>query len=153
MAIRVGKIEGLEQLMSDLRNVSDEAMPILKAASDRAGRLVLARTKQLVPVDTGNLRDELKLKLKAVKKGKPITSCDVTFGKAGAYAVPLELGHDLLAKGGRRGSHGRPFRGRKIGEVKPRPFLRPAADQSRDEVTAIIVDAMNEAMSKLLGDK
>ena len=140
MAIRSTSIDGLDQLMKDLAAFGDRAMPGLKSVSDAAGELVLRRTKAKVPVLTGNLKLHLVLKTKALKPGDPYTSCRVTFGKGAAYGVPLELGHRIVVHG------------RVVGDVSPRPFLRPAADESREEVTGMLVEAMNKELEKL-GDK
>jgi len=134
------RIEGLDTLIKDLQKFGDDAMPALKTASDTAGERVLGRTRAKVPVLTGNLKLRLVLKTKALKPGDPYTSCQVTFGQGAAYGVPLELGHRLVV-------HGRMY-----GKVEPKPFLRPAADESREEVAELVTKAMDRELERL-GDK
>ncbi len=142
MAIRSASIEGLDELIRATQRLSEQAMPALKVASNKAGVVVLnsAKAKASVMTRTGTLQRSLKLVKARTKGGTPITFSKVTFGKDAAYAVPLELGHDI-----RRG-------GRKVGDVGARPFLRPAADESRNQVAEILIAAMNAELDKW-GDK
>jgi HK97 gp10 family phage protein len=137
------KIEGLEELMRAFAELGDQAMPRLKKESEEAGEIVLARTKAKVPVDSGDLRDALYLMKKRLKKGDSITFSRVTFPRSVGYAVPLELGHAIRNR----------RRGRILGHVTERPFMRPAADESKEDVIEHITKAMNETIEKMGGMK
>jgi hypothetical protein len=141
MAIRSFEIEGLDELLRDLAAFTDDAMPALNDASATAAGIVLARAQSLVPVLTGNLLLRLKRAKHPLKRGDTVTFSSVTFGKGAAYGVPLELGHRIV------------IRGRRLGKVEARPFLRPAADESRPLVEDLLIAAMNRELDRLGGNK
>lgn len=141
MAIKGTEIIGLKELMRAFIKLGDEAMPRLKQAADAAGAIVLAKTKAKVPVKTGKLHDSLTLKKMHVKKGKYVNYSRVTFPSKVKYGIPLELGHKIVVKG------------RKVGTVKEKPYLRPAADESKEQVISIIVTAMNKALDEMGGKR
>ena len=141
MAIRSFEIEGLDELLRDLAEFTDDAMPALQDASSTAAGIVLARAQSLVPVRTGNLLVKLRRTKKKLKRGDTVTFSSVTFGKGAAYGVPLELGHRIVIKK------------KKYGKVEARPFLRPAADESRPLVEDILIAAMNRELDRLGGSK
>jgi HK97 gp10 family phage protein len=143
---QTSEIEGLNELIRDLADFADNAMPDLFKTSDVAARVVLKRSKELAPVDTsdpfhaGTLKRSLKVVKPKTKKGVYIAISRVTFGKDAAYAVPVELGHDVrLTKGGQA-----------VGHVKEHPFLRPAADEKKPEVIDIMIRSMNEILDREL---
>jgi hypothetical protein len=141
MAIRSFEIEGLDELLRDLAEFTDDAMPALQDAPSTAAGIVLARAQSLVPVRTGNLLLKLKRVKHPLKRGDTVTFSSVTFGKGAAYGVPLELGHRIVV------------RKKKYGKVEARPFLRPAADESRPLVEDILIAAMNRELDRLGGTK
>ena len=133
-------IEGLDELISAFKKLGDEAMPYVMQGSNEGGKEVLQKAVRFVPVDTGNVKRRLKvIKAKRSAKYPYRVFSKVTFSKGAAYAVPLELGHNIV------------INGTKVGVVKARPFLRPAADESKEEVVKAIADAMNQALSKMGG--
>lgn len=137
------EIEGLDELILACANLQEDAMKYIKDSSDKAGNVVLDRVKQKAPVKTGNLKSKLKLgKAKVSSKYPYRVFSKVTTAKGAAYMVPLELGHQLVYFGQETNA-----------QVKPKPFLRPAADESKDEVANIIAAAMNEALDKFGGLK
>jgi len=50
------------------------------------------------------------------------------------YGAQVELGHRLV------------INGKEVGHVKARPYLRPAADNSKEEVIRLVAQAMNRAL-------
>ena len=133
-------VEGLDELISAFQKLGDEAIPYILQGSNEAGGEVLRKAVSKVPVDTGNLKQKLKV-IKAKKSAKyPYrVFSKVTFPKEAAYAVPLELGHNLVIDG------------KKVGVVKERPFLRPAADESKENVVKAIAASMNKALGEMGG--
>ena len=133
-------VEGLDELIEAFQKLGDDALPYLMQGSNEAGSEVLRKAKIKVPVDTGNLKRKLKV-IKAKKSAKyPYrVFSKVTFSRGAAYAVPLELGHKLVIDG------------QKVGVVKERPFLRPAADESKEDVVKAIADSMNKALGEMGG--
>lgn len=141
------EVDGLDELVDAFLKLGDEAMPKLKRAADAAGAVVLAKAKEKAPVNLGTLQKSLRLKKKTWRKGQLVTYSSVTWGNdVREYAAPLELGHKFYFKD----SSGRVIR---RGEVAPRPYLRPAADESKDQVFRIITGAMNEAIDAMGGRK
>lgn len=133
-------VEGLDELISAFQKLGEEAMPYVMQGSNEAGGEVLRKAVSKVPVDTGNLKRKLKV-IKAKKSAKyPYrVFSSVTFSQGAAYAVPLELGHKLVIDG------------KKVGVVKERPFLRPAADESKEDVVKAIAASMNKALGEMGG--
>jgi HK97 gp10 family phage protein len=135
-------VEGLDELIDAFMNLGNEAIPFLKTGADQASQVVLAKTKQKAPVDTGNLRDKLKVgKVKSSAKYPYKVFGKITTAKGASYMVPVELGHKLI------------INGKTVGAVKEQPFLRSAADESKDGVAKIMADAMSKALEQMGGKK
>ena len=134
MAIFTAEIEGLDDLVKQLGKLGDTAMPYIKKGADKAGEVVLKRTKDYVPVKTGLLKKSLMLRKMGVRFGKHYLYHSVTH--KGAYHIgPLEYGHKMVLFGKRTNKM-----------VEKRPFMRNAADDSKDEVVDIMIEAMNNAI-------
>lgn len=134
------KVEGLEDLVERLKTFGDDAMPYIKEMSDEAGKVVRDKARALAPVDTGNLKKHIRQGKYKLKYGKYVYASRVTVGKGAAYYIPLELGHNLVYFGRQTNTH-----------VAPRPFLRPAADQSKAQVESFFAHELNKALDKLGG--
>jgi HK97 gp10 family phage protein len=147
MAIKSGEIEGLDKLIEDLLKFGDKAMPYLKAAAEEADQVVYNRVKANVKKfknPTGQIEKSIKIrKAKISKKNPYLVTGDVHIDKGATtpegawYASQVELGHNLKRNGNW------------VGAVKERPFLRPAADASKEQVGDILVNAMNKAFEEL----
>lgn len=137
------EIIGLNELIKAFAALGDDAMPYLVDATNAAGEIILQRTKEKAPVGTGALRDSLKLKRATLKPGKYVVTGQITFDKDVAYGVPVELGHGVRNKKG----------GPLLGAAKAHPFMRPAADESKQEVIDLITNAMNKALENMGGLK
>ena len=140
------RIEGLDELIKATREIADQAMPGLDLKSREAAERVLLRAQKLAPVKTGLLRASLKVKKMNMSKHEHAVGYKVTFGTGTAYGVPVELGHRLVFKGrhAKKASKQR---------VKPRPFLRPAADQLKDEVKRMLAKQMDLELKKWGSDR
>jgi len=149
-------ILGLDELLRDLADYADNAMPDMFDASERAANVVRDRAKAKAPVYDyfkevtlgdgtkttvypGNLRKSIKTVKPRARKGVYVAICRVTFGKEAAYAVPVELGHRIKAHGQYTGH-----------AVKERPFLRPAADESKNDVIDQMISTLNETLDKYM---
>lgn len=126
---------GAKELEQLLEGMGDDAARHIEAAVRRGGQIALAAAKQSVPVDTGKLRDSIKLESiqrKAAKAGskKRIVSGSVKLGfnskgKNGAYYGSfVELGTKYQ---------------------KATFFLRDAVDRNKVKIAA----AMTAYMSNL----
>jgi HK97 gp10 family phage protein len=133
-------VEGLDELISAFQKLGDEAIPHLLNGSNEAGSEVLRKAKIKVPVDSGNLKRRLKMfKAKKSAKYPYLVFSKVTFTREVAYAVPLELGHRIIVNG------------KSVGVAKERPFLRPAADESKEDVVKTIAASINKALGEMGG--
>ncbi|SMC39410.1 hypothetical protein [Papillibacter cinnamivorans] len=136
------EIDGLDELIQACAQLPEDAMSYLKDGANAAGAIVLQKAKDKVPVLTGITKVKLKLtKAKKSSKTPYKIFSKVSAGKGAAAMGPLELGHNLV------------IHGHTVGAVKERPFLRPAADESKEEVADLMVKAMNRALESMGGVK
>jgi len=124
------KIDGLDEINKKLKNLDDKvARKIIKKGINDGTKIVLKEMKSLVPIRTGLLRKSLGRKVKAYRKSKLILGLigprmgfvRVINGKKvdpTNYAHLVEFGH---------------------GRVKPKPFVRPARDNTKNSVMASFV--------------
>ena len=128
---------GAESLITAFTSLGADAVYKLSEPSVAAAKLILGRAKAKVSVDRGDLKRALKV-YKPGKSGKKAYRiiAKVGFGKGAMHGVPLELGHMLYVHG------------KFAGYVQPRPFLRPAADESKEGVVAIMSNAMSEIIKE-----
>jgi HK97 gp10 family phage protein len=121
------------------------------AGTKESAEIIRDKAKQLVPVESGDLRDAIEIKPVRAKLGKYSKSSYsstiytvgfkyVTYSNKGGvnYGHLVELGHKL------RRTEGGPV----VGKVQQKPFLRPAADTSKEQVYNILVDAMNKGLEE-----
>ncbi len=134
------EVVGLKELIADLNRYPQGARRILRGEVDKGGEVLLRKTKEKVPVRSGNLKNSLHIKRHLRTKGKVINT--LTWGDdVRAYAAPLELGHSLFMFGEYTGLR-----------VTPRPFLRPAADEVAPQIEKLLVAAIDRSL-EWLGDK
>jgi len=137
------EIEGLDELCEAFRSLGEDAIFKLSDPSVEGAELVLSRVKPKIHKVSGELVNALRVKKPGKQKNKKAYRifASLTFGKGGMHGVPLELGHRLY------------FFGKKTyRSVAEKPFLRPAADESKEEVANILTDAMNKILEEW-GDK
>ena len=141
--MKMEEVQGLNELVKAFAALGGEAVTLIDPVSVAGAKIVQDRARANVQ-SMGALD-------KAIKVGKPTKSSKskykiysrVYIGKKGAYGIPLELGHAIrIVKGGKA-----------VGTAKERPFLRPAADKSKEEVLSLITGAMNKAIDGMGGIK
>lgn len=142
------EIEGLEELIKAFAELGPNAILKLGRYTVDAAELVATRARANINDKTGELSSAIKVykpggssrsKItgKAVDKKAYRVFSKVGFSKKGMHGVPLELGHRLW------------YFGKKTNrDVEEKPFLRPAADESKDEVRDIIAGAMNKILEE-----
>jgi HK97 gp10 family phage protein len=131
------EIVGLDEIINDLNRFGAEAQAEVKPFVDEAGDILLDKTREKVPVNTGALKKSLFLKRPRSKKG--LIQNILTWGDdVRPYAAPLELGHGLVFMGHPTNKY-----------VKARPFLRPAADESKETVYKTLYAGLNKALERL----
>lgn len=118
-----------------LKELPEAAMLEIMSGLDSAAQVVFVKALEKAPVRTGAIKNSIK-KQRAKRKGLYASSA---VKLTDTRAIPLELGHRVI-------SHGKI-----AGVAKERPFLRPAFDESKDEVEKKLVDAFNRAMDKMGG--
>ena len=111
-------------------------------ALERCGQQAEGYAKDLVPVDTGNLRNSISHKVVASEKAAYI---GVPGGDESAYGVYVELGTGIYATGGRptpwnyKDEEGNWHHTR---GQKAQPFLKPAVTDHKQTYRNIIEDEM-----------
>lgn len=141
-------IVGLDELIKDLGKFALDAMPALNGASIACAQIILPKAiAKSPPGKTGMLAKSIKLKKITLKSGAVSTQAQITCkgtvsnGENDAwYGVEVELGHRIVRNK------------MQIGYANAKPFLRPAADESKEEVYGTLVGAMNKELERL-GDK
>jgi HK97 gp10 family phage protein len=135
------KIDGLDDLIKAFSELGDDAILKLSGPSVDAATVVLNKAKPKIRSVTGDLAAALKVKKPGRQKKKSYKIfATVGFTRKAMHGVPLELGHRLVFMGHKT------FR-----YVQEKPFLRPAADESKDEVARIMADAMARIIDEMGG--
>lgn len=136
------EVEGLEELIKSFAELGNDAIYKLADPSVEAAELVLKRAKSKINDRTGELENALVVK-KPGRQSKHLKRAYRIFAKVGfrprqgMHGVPLELGHRLY------------FFGKKTYKrVDERPFLRPAADESKEDVANIMAAGMNKVLDE-----
>lgn len=143
--IYTSEIIGLDELIKAFMNLPEEALTFVSKASYPPAEKIMHRARGYLQTHnkTGALSQSLKVnKPSRSAKYKYTIFSKVWFGTGGAHGVPVELGHRLVTKDGRT-----------YGTVKEYPFLRPAADEGKDDVVSAMVTAINTALDKMGGQK
>jgi HK97 gp10 family phage protein len=116
-------VEGADKIIKVLKEMEDAAGDVLENGAKAGGKIALEYAKRECPVDTGALRDSLKLS--DDKKTKVKATVKVDYDKSIKYGTFVELG----------------ARGRKAN-----PFLRNAVDSNLDEINTKIRDTISKAV-------
>jgi HK97 gp10 family phage protein len=136
------EVEGIEELMEAFAQLSEDAILKLSDPSVEAAKIVLEKAKSKTNDLTGELDKNLKITKPGRRKGRAYqVFAKVGFGEKAMHGVPLELGHRIMRDG------------KQIGTVKEKPFLRPAADETKGKVVEIMVNAMNKILDEMGGRK
>lgn len=151
MAIYTGGIEGLDQLILSFNKLAGdgkEANSFIVAGSKEAAELIKEESKKRINNRSGDLAKSIEVKQVRARGNKKYsrTISDPIFtvgpkyvsGKSSGgvnYGHNVELGHRLVY-------FGKPT----SKDVDEKPFLRPAADENKERVVSILVDALNRAL-------
>lgn len=137
-------VEGFDELADQIMKLGDDMIFKLGPATVECAELIATTAKTKVRYLSGELfrgimvRKPGRLKASSHKAYRVFAS--VYLDKSAAHGVPVELGHRLY------------FMGRKtLQDVEARPFLRPAADESKNAVARIMMDAMNDLIEEYGG--
>jgi HK97 gp10 family phage protein len=116
-------IEGADKIVKVLKEMEDAAGDVLEKGAKAGGKIALEYAKRECPVDTGALRDSIKLS--DDKKTKVKATVKIDYDKAIKYGTFVELG----------------TRGKKAN-----PFLRNAVDNNMDSINKEIRDTVAKAV-------
>ena len=116
-------IEGVEKIVKKLKEMDDAAGDVLMKAAMEGGEIVLEEAKRNCPVDTGNLRNSLKLTKDKQTKTKATVKID--FDKTLKYGTHVELGTKNQAA---------------------QPFLRASVDDNQNTINVEITDTVSDAV-------
>jgi HK97 gp10 family phage protein len=116
-------VQGADKIVKALKSMDEEAADVLEKGAKAGGKIALNYARNHCPVDTGNLRNSLKLS--DDKKTKKKATVKVDYDKSIKYGAFVELG----------------TRGR-----QPNPFLRNAVDKNQKEINEEIVSTISKAL-------
>lgn len=134
------KVSGLDAINKQLLELKAEtAAKVLAAACRKAFQPVLWVARGLVPVDSGALRDSLKISTSKADEGDMIVSVGITVGKK---------------QGGKPGELAPSTRWHFIelgtARIPASPYLRPALDQNADGVVAILKEELVQGIERAI---
>ena len=130
------EFKGLEEIEAKLKDISDTSN--IERALEKSCAVVERSAKQKAPKDTGALRRSIESKVENLQ-GIVYTPLE--------YAPYVEYGTGLFAESGGRKDVPWKYRDDK-GEwhitsgQKPRPYMRPALDENREEIIRILKGAL-----------
>jgi len=110
-----------------MKDIPREAEKILSKASRVGAEKVLDTARQIVKVETGNLRNSLDIKKLKIKK--PQAEGWKVYAKA-KYAFAVESG---------------------TSNTEAQPFIRPAYDQNERQISETISDIIGDEIEKVWG--
>lgn len=137
-------LDNFEEIMREMHRIdsriqNDAARQMVAAAAG----VVVARAAELCPVDTGALQESIHFRIKNYWANT--LAIVGPHHATGAHGYLVEYGHDLRTGGRHRKSQPKTP---KIGRVAPRPFLRPALDETQGEQRA----AMERVLGRFMHD-
>lgn len=112
-------VKGAKELAKELKEMGEGAKSVLSKAVTAGGQIALADAKANCPVDTGKLRDSLKIMVK--KESETRADLQLDYDRSLYYGTFVELG----------------VKGRKT-----HPFLRNAIDNNEKAINQAIVEAV-----------
>jgi len=118
-------LEGGKEIARRLRAMDTAASAILMKAAKAGGEVALEDAKRNCPVDTGALRDSLKMSENTSKPTKADVKID--YDKTLKYGTFVELG-----------AKGRPAN----------PFMREAVDENIDKINKTIAETLADAVGR-----
>lgn len=139
------EIEGLDELVEAFNKLDTNTIYKLAPYTVTAAEIVAEKAKLKINniPDSKDLRTKIVVKKpgrdrKNHKRTQVFSKVTLKGGAGGGqYGVPLELGHRLV------------FFGHKTYKtVAARPFLRPAAEESKEQVANILVEGMTKILKE-----
>lgn len=116
-------VQGVDRIRKMLKSMEDAASDVLLKGAKAGGKIALSYAKEHCPVDTGRLRNSLKLT--DDKKTPKKATVKVDYDKSLRYGTFVELG----ARG-----------------KKANPFMRNAVDKNQRAINKTIVSTISKAL-------
>lgn len=120
-------IHGAKEIVRTLKSMEDAASSVLLKSARAGGKIALEDAKQHCPVDTGALKNSLKIENGKATQTK--ATVEVNYDKSIKYGTYVELG----------------VRGR-----KPNPFLRNAVDKNQEKINEAIKKEISNQIGSVL---
>ncbi|MFI3165339.1 MAG: HK97-gp10 family putative phage morphogenesis protein [Bacillota bacterium] len=117
------KVEGADEIMAALESMGDAASKVLLTAVMKGGDIALADAKQNCPVDTGALKESLKVSEK--KSSNTVAVATVDYDSTIRYGTFVELGTK---------------------HNEPNPFMRNAVDDNIDKINETVAGEIVDAI-------
>jgi HK97 gp10 family phage protein len=131
------KLVGLKELQAQLVNLGAElGVKTLARAARKAFQPVLDDARNLVPVDTGELRDSLKLSSKRPRSGDTVVVVGLRVGAGrgdGTKVPPARRWHWIELGTAKLPAH---------------PFARPALDRNADRVLELLKEELVKGIQR-----
>lgn len=147
------KLHGLAELQAQLNGLGFElGVKTLAAAARKAFKPVLEAAKAKVPVDSGELRDSLKLSVVKLKGGETGIAVGIRIGK-GTGARQAAVAAAAFGEGQTRSlPPARRWHFIELGtaDLAPHPFLRPALDSSAHAVLGALKEELVKGIQRAL---
>ena len=133
MKVRM-KVEGGDKIARKLQMMAEEvARTHMRECALAGAEVIRAEAATLAPRKTGTLAGDIQKEVK--KQTKSRVDVHIGPGKKGWYGRLVEDGHAIVVAG------------KKVGDVPPHPFMRPAFDAKTGEV----YDAFEAELKRRLG--
>jgi len=133
MKVRM-KVEGGDKLARKLQMLAEEvAREHMRECALAGAEVIRAEIETTAPRKTGTLAGDIQKEVK--KQTKSRVDVHIGPGKKGWYGRLVEDGHAIVVAG------------KKVGDVPPHPFMRPAFDAKTDEA----YDAFAAELKRRLG--
>ncbi len=133
MKVRL-KVEGGDKLARKLQMMAEEvARTHMRECALAGAEVIRAEAATLAPRKTGTLAGDIQKEVK--KQTKSRVDVHIGPGKKGWYGRLVEDGHAIVVAG------------KKVGDVPPHPFMRPAFDAKTGEA----YDAFEAELKRRLG--
>jgi len=150
------ELTGMKELMNALEQLPTVAMQkgAIRNALKEAGKPVADDAKTNVPVDSGHLRDSIKVSTSLKKSQRPRrqdrSSVTAYVGSSSPLAHLIEFGttQRILKEPRIVTIGGRTVQITHTGQVSPRPFLRQAWDSMKRKALEMFADQMREQIYK-----
>jgi HK97 gp10 family phage protein len=114
------KVEGGDKIARKLQMMAEEvARTHMRECALAGAEVIRAEAATLAPRKTGTLAGDIQKEVK--KQTKSRVDVHIGPGKEGWYGRFVEDGHAIVVAG------------KKVGDVPPHPFMRPAFDAKTDE--------------------